>query len=254
MLHLAFKPAWKKLYLLKTLIVSGWTVLSDRYQKPVLWQSLLTCLLYHILTTCNRHSFWINSGGLSSSTKIAEKESKSHESPVKKDFTLHLFPELISYLPAALEERLSLLFKITDLEFWLISVIHYKEVDRTLSLNQFDSPTLSIDSRQTRSGVRLQIEKQINKKLHWENSRIFCDISAHLLKRTPHSKEISFFTMWSTMAGFIHFSCMPFSICNHSGGHRWHWTWVTVKDIVRNMRIQVCGNSSDCGLLRVLLL
>lgn len=56
MLHLAFKPAWKKLYLLKTLIVSGRTVLSDHYQKPVLWQSLLTFLLYRILTTCNRHS------------------------------------------------------------------------------------------------------------------------------------------------------------------------------------------------------
>lgn len=173
---------------------------------------------------------------------------------MKKDFTLHLFPELISYPPEALEELLSLLFNIADLEFWLISVIHYKEVDRTLSLNQFDSPTLSIDSRRTRSGVRLQIEKQINKKPHWENSRIFCDIGAHLLKRTMHSKEISFFTMWSTMAGFIHFSSMPFSICNHSRGHRWHWTWVSVRDIVRNLRIQVCGNSDDCGLLCVFLL
>lgn len=28
---------------------------------------------------------------------------------------------------------------------WLMNVIHYKEVDRTLSLNQFDSPTFSID-------------------------------------------------------------------------------------------------------------
>lgn len=93
------------------------------------------------------------------------------------DFTLALFPEQIRCLPAGLRVPLSLLLNITDVEFWLMSVIHYEEVDRTLSLNQFDSPTLSIDSHWTRSGGQWQIEMQINKKPHGGNSRIFCGIT-----------------------------------------------------------------------------
>lgn len=41
-------------------------------------------------------------------------------------------------------------------------------MDRTLSPNQFDAPTLSIDSHRTSSGVKREIEKWINKKQDWE--------------------------------------------------------------------------------------
>ena len=44
-----------------------------------------------------------------------------------------------------------------------MSVIHYEEVDRTLSLNQFDSPTLSIDSHRTRGWADRNADKQETK-------------------------------------------------------------------------------------------
>jgi len=83
------------------------------------------------------------------------------------------------------EWLLYLLFNITDLEFLLISAIHYDDADWTLGPDQCDAPTLSIDSHQT-SGLKRQIEKQINKKPALLKER-FAFYRNHFLYHVEHN-------------------------------------------------------------------
>lgn len=143
---------------------------------------------------------------ISTATHTQSNCSKLHEKKVyhtnpprdikKEQILVSLLPEQISFVPATLGELLSFLCNITDVEFWVISVIHYEEVDRTLSTESIWFSYTFYWSYSTTSGAKRKIEKLINKARMGKFKDSFVTIlCGNFLQRVFYCKEKKIFTI-----------------------------------------------------------